>query len=247
MEYLVRLHFLSSNNATEYEALINGLRIAVELGIKRLEIRGDSKLVMDQVMKDKNCVDPKMAACCQVVRDQEGKFHGLELHHVLCDYNAANVFAKTASSRSPVPHGVFASDQHAPSVRAVGEKPPKESELEVMVIDQPPELNLEAPDWRFPILEWLVEGKLPSDQTEAQRIARRANHSFSSTTNSTNTGLSAHSCSASSGIKAASCCKRYMPTPAVSTPIREHLSGWLSDKVSTGPQQSLIQRTSCGL
>jgi ribonuclease HI len=38
MEYLVRLHFPASNNATEYEALINGLRIAVELGIMRLEI-----------------------------------------------------------------------------------------------------------------------------------------------------------------------------------------------------------------
>jgi hypothetical protein len=31
--------------------------------------------------------------------------------------------------------------------------------------------HLEDPDWRFPILEWLVEGKLPSDQTEARRIA----------------------------------------------------------------------------
>jgi hypothetical protein len=39
-----------------------------------------------------------------------------------------------------------------------------------MVIDQPPEVNLEDPDWWFPILEWLVEGKLPSDQTEARRI-----------------------------------------------------------------------------
>jgi hypothetical protein len=35
-------------------------------------------------------------------------------------------------------------------------------------------VNLEDPDWRFPILEWLVEGKLPSDQTEARCIARRA-------------------------------------------------------------------------
>jgi ribonuclease HI len=42
MEYLVRLHFPTSNNDAEYEALINGLRIAVELGIKCLEIRGDS-------------------------------------------------------------------------------------------------------------------------------------------------------------------------------------------------------------
>jgi ribonuclease HI len=67
MEYMVRLHFPASNNASEYEALINDLWIAVKLGIKRLEIRGDSELVLDQVMKDRNCVDPKMAAYCQAV------------------------------------------------------------------------------------------------------------------------------------------------------------------------------------
>ena len=33
MRYMVRLHFPSSNNVAEYEALINGLRIVVELGI----------------------------------------------------------------------------------------------------------------------------------------------------------------------------------------------------------------------
>jgi ribonuclease HI len=87
MEYMVRLHFPASNNTAEYEALINGLWIAVELEIKCLEIRGDSELVVDQVMKDKNRVDPKMAAYCQAVRDLEGKFHILELHHVLRDYN----------------------------------------------------------------------------------------------------------------------------------------------------------------
>jgi hypothetical protein len=54
-------------------------------------------------MKDKNCVYPKMAAYCQAIRDLEGKFHGLELHHVLHDYNkAADVLAKATSSRSPV-------------------------------------------------------------------------------------------------------------------------------------------------
>jgi hypothetical protein len=115
-------------------------------------------------MKDKNCVDQKMAVYCQAVRDLDGKFHGLELHHVLRDYNkAVDVLTKTASSRSPVPHGVFASDQRAPSVRAEREKPPEESEPEVMAVDKPPELNLEDPDWHFPILKWLVEGKLPSD------------------------------------------------------------------------------------
>ena len=32
LRYAIRLHFLATNNATEYEALINGLRIAIELG-----------------------------------------------------------------------------------------------------------------------------------------------------------------------------------------------------------------------
>jgi ribonuclease HI len=50
------------NNTTEYETLINGLRIIVKLRIKRLDIRGDSELVVDQVMKNKNWVDPKMVA-----------------------------------------------------------------------------------------------------------------------------------------------------------------------------------------
>jgi hypothetical protein len=87
-------------------------------------------------MKDKNCVDPKVAAYFQAVRDLEDKFLGFELHHVLHDYNkAADVLAKTASSHSLVPHGVFESDQHATSVRAEGEKPPEEAELDVMAVD----------------------------------------------------------------------------------------------------------------
>jgi hypothetical protein len=163
MEYMVRLHFPTSNNVAEYEALINGLRIAVELRIRRLEIRGDSELVVDQVMKEKNYADPKMAAYCRVVRDLKDKFHGLELHHVLRNYNkAADVIAKTASSCKLVPHGVFVSNQHAPSVGVEGEKPQESEGSEVMEIDQPPELNLEDLDWR--IVKWPVEGKLPSDQ-----------------------------------------------------------------------------------
>jgi ribonuclease HI len=38
MRYMVRLHFPASNNVAEYDALINALRIAIELGIRRLDI-----------------------------------------------------------------------------------------------------------------------------------------------------------------------------------------------------------------
>ena len=42
MRYMVCIHFPSSNNVAEYEALINGLRIAIELGIRRLDVQGHS-------------------------------------------------------------------------------------------------------------------------------------------------------------------------------------------------------------
>ena len=64
MRYMVRLHFPSSNNVAEYEALISGLRITIELGIRCLNVRGDSQLVIDQVMKESSCHDAKMAAYC---------------------------------------------------------------------------------------------------------------------------------------------------------------------------------------
>ena len=52
MRYVIRIHFPASNNVAEYEALLNGLRIATALGIRRLEIKGDSCLVVDQAMKE---------------------------------------------------------------------------------------------------------------------------------------------------------------------------------------------------
>ena len=38
MRYMVQLHFPSSNNVAEYKALVNGLRIAIELGIQWLDV-----------------------------------------------------------------------------------------------------------------------------------------------------------------------------------------------------------------
>jgi hypothetical protein len=74
MRYAVCLHFPTSNNMAEYEALLYGLRIAIKTGIKRLDVRGDSQLVIDQVMKNVSCHDDKMEAYCNAVRALEDKF-----------------------------------------------------------------------------------------------------------------------------------------------------------------------------
>ena len=85
MEYMIRLHFPVYNSIAEYEALVNELCIVLELGVKRLDVRGDYQLVVDQVMKESICVNPKMMAYFQEVRKLEDKFHGLELNHASND------------------------------------------------------------------------------------------------------------------------------------------------------------------
>jgi ribonuclease HI len=118
VRYVIRLHFPASNNVAEYEALVNGLCIAVELRVRRLDARGDSQLVIDQVMKNSHCRDRKMEAYCDEVWRLEDKFYGLELNHVARRYNeTADELAKIASGRTSVPPNVFSRDIYQPSVK----------------------------------------------------------------------------------------------------------------------------------
>jgi ribonuclease HI len=104
LRYVVRLHFATSNNVAEYEALVNGLHIAIELGVRCLDVRGDSQLIIDQVMKNSSCYDARMEAYYEEVWRLEDKFFGLELNHVAQRYNeVADELAKIASGRTTVP------------------------------------------------------------------------------------------------------------------------------------------------
>ena len=113
----MRLHFPALNNMAEYEALLSGLRIAIDLGIKRLDVWGDSQLIIDKVMKEASCHNEKMEAYCNAVRRLEDKFDGLELNHIARKYNEeADQLVKITSGRTTVPPNVFSRDLAKPSV-----------------------------------------------------------------------------------------------------------------------------------
>jgi ribonuclease HI len=155
LRYVLRLHFPASNNVAEYEALVNGLRIAIELGVRRLDARGDSQLVIDQVMKNSHCRDPKMEAYCDEVRRLEDKFYGLELNHIARRYNeTADELAKIASGRTTVPPDVFSRDLHQPSVKTDDTPEPEKASAE----PEAPSAEPEAPS---------AEPEAPSAQPEA--------------------------------------------------------------------------------
>lgn len=47
--YALRFDFLASNNMAIYEALINGMQIAIEVRVLDLKISSDSQLVINQI------------------------------------------------------------------------------------------------------------------------------------------------------------------------------------------------------
>jgi ribonuclease HI/transposase InsO family protein len=190
LRYVIRLHFPASNNVAEYKALVNGLRIAVELGVRCLDARGDSQLVIDQVMKNSHCYDRKVEAYCDEVRRLEDKFYGLELNHVARRFNeTADELAKIASGRTPVPPDVFSRDIHQSSVKtddtpeipsakpeeaSAGPEVPSATEGEALRIEGERNGAIPVPNWQTPYLEYLLQGELPLDKAKARRLARRA-------------------------------------------------------------------------
>ena len=49
MEYPKRIGFKATTNEAEYEALLAGIRVAIELKLESLDIYNDSQLVVNQV------------------------------------------------------------------------------------------------------------------------------------------------------------------------------------------------------
>jgi ribonuclease HI len=142
LRYVMRLHFPVSNNVAEYEALVNGLRITIELGVRRLDARGDSQLVIDQVMKNSHCCDPKMEAYCDEVWRLKDKFYELELNHVAQRYNeTVDELAKIASRRTTVPPDVFSRDIHQPSVKTDDTPEPEEASAQSELADPVPAIS----------------------------------------------------------------------------------------------------------
>jgi ribonuclease HI/probable phosphoglycerate mutase len=118
LKYVLQIHYKASNNGAEYEALIHGFRIAVSLSIKRLLAFGDSKVVIEQVNKEWDCVKDTMDAYCAEIRKLEGHFEGIEFQHVPRSNNVvADILSKLGSHRALVLADVFVQDLRKPSIK----------------------------------------------------------------------------------------------------------------------------------
>jgi ribonuclease HI len=170
LKHALQIFWTISNNEAKYEALLNGLRLAISLVIKRLPVYGDSVVVVNQINKSWDCNKENMDAYCLKVCKLENKFYGHEFHHVVRDNNvAADVLLKLGSTRAQVPVGVFVHKLHAPSIPelapTITDSAPSQPSQEVMMIDV---------DWRQTFIDYIREQKVPSEKNLAEQLVRQA-------------------------------------------------------------------------
>ncbi|KAI5338469.1 hypothetical protein L3X38_017740 [Prunus dulcis] len=96
--YSFQLDFQCTNNRAEYEALIIGLEMLVELGIQSVEILGDSMLVLKQIAGEYKCLNPSLAVYLVAARNLLTEFREATWEYVPREENfAANELAQVAS------------------------------------------------------------------------------------------------------------------------------------------------------
>jgi hypothetical protein len=150
----------------------------VSLGIKRLLAYGDSKVVIEQVNKEWDCVKDTMDAYCAEIRKLEGHFERIEFQHVPRSNNVvANVLSKLGSRQALVPAGVFVQDLHRPSIKLLdpdNPEPPSNDQNSA-----PPRdvlMSKKEDDWSKAFIDFILEELVPDDKTERERITRRSSN-----------------------------------------------------------------------
>lgn len=71
-----------TNNQAEYAALEHGLQIAIDEGIKKLRVKGDSELVVNQLNGEYRCNSARLVPYFNAIRRLERDFHNVEYVHI---------------------------------------------------------------------------------------------------------------------------------------------------------------------
>jgi ribonuclease HI len=106
--YAARLDFSCTNNIAEYEALLLGLRKLKAMGIRRAILKTDSQVISGHIVKSSKARDPKLEKYLDTVQRLEASFEGFSVKNIPRGENEhANLLAKSAAQRLPLPSEVF--------------------------------------------------------------------------------------------------------------------------------------------
>ncbi|XP_071714774.1 uncharacterized protein [Rutidosis leptorrhynchoides] len=155
--YALKLCFYASNNEAEYEALLSGLCIAVEMGITNLRAYVDYQIVAQQVNGMFDASDTSMRQYVKLIEAISKKFDNLEVAQIARNKN------KKADFLSKLATLTFDHLHKRVLVEELKEKSIHEKPI-VAIVENAKET------WMTPYLRYLHDGGRPIDKTEARRI-----------------------------------------------------------------------------
>ena len=94
-----RLEFECTNNTAEYEALVQGLRKAIELKENNLKVFGDSKIIVKQIRNQIHCISPYLKAYQNEVWDLIKCFNAFNIVSIPRIKNVAADLLATSAAR----------------------------------------------------------------------------------------------------------------------------------------------------
>ncbi|GJZ69277.1 reverse transcriptase domain-containing protein, partial [Tanacetum coccineum] len=159
--YALRFRFDATNNEAEYEALIVGLRIAEQMGVKNLQANVDSRLVANQVNGTYVAKEADMVRYLEKVKALTGGFKAFTIKQIPRSEN------KKADALSKIASTSFAHLSKQVLVEELKEK--SISEVEVLTV-----VEEEGDTWMTPIYKYLAEETLPADMKKARAIKRKS-------------------------------------------------------------------------
>nr|GEV36144.1 reverse transcriptase domain-containing protein [Tanacetum cinerariifolium] len=159
--YTLRFQFTASNNEAEYEALIVGLRIAVQMGLRNVHVSVDSKLVGNQVLGTYVAKEENMIKYLENTKSLISGFTNFSISQVPRSKN------KKVDALSKIASTSFAHLSKQVLVEVIKEKSTQEREMETVVEE-------EGQTWMTPIIEYLRDETLPDNRKEARKLRIKA-------------------------------------------------------------------------
>jgi ribonuclease HI len=77
-----------TNNVAEYTGLLIGMQAVAERGIRKLVVRGDSQLIIRQMLGEYKVKSPGLLALYQQAKTMETNFQSVTYQHIYRDQNA---------------------------------------------------------------------------------------------------------------------------------------------------------------
>ena len=167
LEHSFRLGIKASNNEAEYKTLIVKLKIAFDFGARDMEVYSDLRLVINQVQSSFEARDSRMKEYLRVVKQIMGKFCTTNVIQVARGRNRhADSLATLASAMTEdIPRQIKVELIAEPSISAMTDWTTK---VDVAAI------TTTGSRWMDSIIEFLIEDRIPNDESEANNICRIA-------------------------------------------------------------------------